>query len=221
LLIAWWSTAELAAFRRARRALAVLTLAAGCVIVVALAWPASLGAWQPRYLVDLGWTALPFAVAVAVLAISLAWGLYAAAGATLLGGTIVGMALLLVFGISAHNRDFNAAWDFPGLAAAVERQAEGGEIGVFGGRWFALDYYLGRPVHSAQSLAEFNEFVQRPERPVMITNQRTWNGIRASSPLPLCALDARPLGSQTMIILRASPQCPPAPRTPASSSARP
>jgi 4-amino-4-deoxy-L-arabinose transferase-like glycosyltransferase len=221
LLIAWWSTFELAAFRRARRVLAALILAAGSVTIVALEWPASLGAWQPHYLVDLGWTSLPFAAAAAVLAISLAWGLYAGAGAALMAGTIVGMALLLVFGISAHNRDFNAAWDFPGLAAAVERQAQGGEVGVFGGRWFALDYYLGRGVHSVHTLAEFTDFVQRPERPVMVTNQRTWNGVRASSDLPLCALEARPLGSQTMIILRASSQCPPAPRTPATGRARP
>ena len=221
LLVAWWSITEIAAFRRVRRVLAALILVAGCVTAVGLAWPAALGTWEPHYLVDLGWTALPLVAAVAVLAASLAWGLYAGAGTLLMGGTIVAMALLLVFGINAHNRDFNLAWDFPGLAAAVERQAEGGEIGVFGGRWFALDYYLGRPVHSAQNLAEFTEFVQRPERPVMVTNQRTWNGIRASSGLPLCALEARPLGSQTMIILRASPQCPPAPRIPASSSARP
>jgi 4-amino-4-deoxy-L-arabinose transferase-like glycosyltransferase len=221
LLVAWWATVELAAFRLARRVVAALILAAGCVTVVALAWPESLGAWQPRYLAELGWSSLPFVIATAALAASLAWGLYAVSSRVLMWGTLAAMALLLAVGIRAHNRDFNAAWDFPGLAAAVERQAQGGDIAVFGGRWFALDYYLGRPVHSTQSLAEFTEYALRPERPVMVTNQRTWNGIRASTDLPLCALDARPLGSQTMVILRASLQCPPAPRTPASSSARP
>ena len=220
LLVAWWSAAEIGAFRYLRRALAALILLAGGLAAATLAWPAALGARPPHYLAELGLTALPFVAAVIVLAASLAGGLYASASNLLMGGTIVAMALLLVFGINAHNRDFNLAWDFPGLAAAVERQAEGGEIGVFGGRWFALDYYLGRPVHSTHSLEEFTEFVQRPERPVMVTNQRTWNGIRESSALPLCALDARPLGSQSMIILRASPQCPPAPRIPASSTAR-
>ena len=163
----------------------------------------------------------PLVISSVLLLLSLAWGLYAAASRVLMWGTVAAMALLLAVGIRAHNRDFNAAWDFPGLAAAVERQAQGGDIAVFGGRWFALDYYLGRPVHSTQTLAEFTEYALRPEQPVMVTNQRTWNGIRASTNLPLCALDERPLGSQTMVILRASPRCPPAPRTPASSSARP
>lgn len=221
LLVAWWATVEIMAFRFTRRALAVLVIAAGCVTVVALAWPAGLGAWQPAYLTALGWSALPFAVAVVVLTTALAGGLYAAAGKMLMVGTVAAMTLLLVVGIRAHNRDFNAAWDFPGLAAAVERQAQGGEIAVFGGRWFALDFYLGRPVHSTHSLAEFNAYAQRPGSPIMVTNQRTWQGIRASTDLPLCALDERRLGSQTMVILRASPQCPPAPRTPASSTGRP
>jgi 4-amino-4-deoxy-L-arabinose transferase-like glycosyltransferase len=221
LLVAWWATVELPAFRLARRLLAALILAAGCVTAVGLAWPEALGDWQPRYLAGLGLSSLPFVVAITGLAASLAWGLYAAASRVLMWGTIAAMALLLAVGIRAHDRDFNAAWDFPGLAAAVERQAQGGEIAVFGGRWFALDYYLGRPVHSTQTLAEFTEYVLRPERPVMVTNLRTWNGIRASTDLPLCALDERRLGSQTMIILRATPQCPPAPRTPASSTARP
>jgi hypothetical protein len=118
------------------------------------------------------------------------------------------MALALGYGIWPHNRDYNAAWDFPGLAAAVERQAQGGEVAVFGGRWFALDYYLGRRVSSTHTLAEFTDFARRPEHPVVITNGRTWRGIRGTTDVPLCALDERPLGSQTMVILRASPQCP-------------
>jgi 4-amino-4-deoxy-L-arabinose transferase-like glycosyltransferase len=221
LLVAWWATVEIAAFRRARRALALLVLAAGSVAVAALAWPQSLGAWQPPYLAGLSWVSAPFIVAVALLSVSLISGLGTPAPSVLMYGTIAAMIVALGYGIWPHNRDFNAAWDFPGLAAAVERQADGGDVGVFGGRWFALDYYLGRRVYSAQTLAEFTDFARRPERPVVVTNGRTWNGIRASTDLALCALDERPLGSQTMVILRASPQCPPAPRTPASSTARP
>ena len=221
LLVAWWSQAELAALRSARRLLAALIVVAGCIVAVAIAWPQSFGAWQPAYLAGLSWSSLPFVVAVTVLMVSLAWGLDAAAPRVLMWGTMAAMALALGYGIWPHNRDFNTANDFPGLAAAVERQAQGGEVAVFGGRWFALDYYLGRRVHSAQTLAEFTDFALRPEHPVVVTNGRTWRGIRASSDVALCALDERPLGSQTMVILRASPQCPPAPRTPASSTARP
>jgi len=221
LLVAWWSDTSLASFRVARRVLAMLVLAGGSVTIAAIAWPQSFGAWQPQYLAGVTWSSLPLLAAVALLTVALLAGLDAAAPRILMYGTIAAMALALGYGIWPHNRDYNAAWDFPGLAAAVERQAQGGEVGVFGGRWFALDYYLGRRVYSTHTLAEFTDFALRPEHPVVVTNGRTWRGIRASSDVALCALDERPLGSQTMVILRASPQCPPAPRIPASSTARP
>jgi 4-amino-4-deoxy-L-arabinose transferase-like glycosyltransferase len=221
LLVAWWSTYELGAFPRARRAIATLALVAGAVVLVAVVWPQALGDWQPAYVAGLSWSSLPLVVAMALLAVALAWGLYTAAPRVLMYGVIATMGLGLGYGIWPHNRDFNAAWDFPGLAAAVERHAHGGQVGVFGGRWFAIDYYLGRPLHSVYTLQQFTDYVTRPERPVVVTNGRTWKGIRASSNLPLCALEEKPIGGQTMVILRATPQCPPAPRIPASSSARP
>lgn len=221
LLVAWWAAAELHAFRLARRALALLILAVGAVALVGIAWPRPLGAWQPPYLAGLSLASLPFVAAVAVLTASMAWGLCVAAPRVLMGGTVVAMALALGFGIWQYNRDFNTAHDFPRLAAAVEQHANGGDVAVFGGRWFALDYYLGRRVHSAETLAEFTDFALRPERPVLVTNGRTWTGIRATTNLGLCALDEQPMGSQMMVIVQASPQCPPAPRTPASSTARP
>ncbi len=204
LLVAWWSTSEVAAFRTARRALAALTLIAGCVVLVAICWPQSLGAWQPPYLAGLTWSSLPLVAAVALFTGALSAGLYAAAPRLLMYGVVATMALALGYGIWPHNRGFNEVWDFPGLAAAVERHANGREVGVFGGRWFALDYYLGRPVYSAQTLGEFTDYVTRPERPVVVTNGRTWNGIRASMGSQLRVLDEKPVGGQTMIILRAN-----------------
>ena len=75
---------------------------------------------------------------------------------------------------------------------------------MFGGRWFALDYYLGRPVYSAQTLGEFTDYVTRPEHPVVVTNGRTWRGIRASTGTDLRVLEEKPVGGQTMVILRAN-----------------
>jgi hypothetical protein len=198
----------------------MLVLAAGSAVVAALAWPQSLGVWQPRYVGGLTWVSVPFIFAAVLLSASLLAGLDTPAPGVLMYGTIAGMVIALGYGIWPYNRDYNAAWDFPALAAAVERQAAGGDVAVFGGRWFALDYYLGRRVYSAQTLAEFTEFARRPDHPVVVTNGRTWNSIRASSDVALCALDERPLGSQTMVILRASSQCAPALRTPASSATR-
>jgi 4-amino-4-deoxy-L-arabinose transferase-like glycosyltransferase len=200
LLVAWWSTFELAAFATLRRALAVLSLVAGAAGLVAIVAPSWLGGAPLAPYLDGGvWSALPLIAALAVFVAALAWGLYAAAPRALMYGAVGAMAVVLGYGIWAHNRHFNVAWDFPGLAATVERHAHGGDVGVFGGRWFALDYYLGRPVYSAQSLREFTDYVRRPERPIVVTNNRTWKNLRASLDVDLQVLDEKPLGGQTMV----------------------
>ncbi|HET7339818.1 MAG TPA: glycosyltransferase family 39 protein [Methylomirabilota bacterium] len=205
LLVAWWATFESAAFPRLRRALATLALLAGAAAGVLIAWPGMLGALEPPYLAAMAWTtALPLLLAVVLLTLALAGGLYAAHARLLVTGAVVATAVALVVGVQLHNRAFNAEWDFPGLAAAVERQAQGGEVGIFGGRWFALDYYLGRPVYSAQTLEEFTEYVRRPERPLVVTNGRTWAGVRRTLGDELTVLDEKPVGGQTMVLLRAS-----------------
>jgi len=204
LLVAWWSTFELAAFQTLRRALAAITLIAGAAALVAIGSPSSLGAGPVLpYLNGGAWSSVPFVAALVVFVAALAWGLYAAAPRVLMYGTTAAMAVGLGYGIWAHNRHYNVAWDFPGLAATVERHARGGDVGVFGGRWFALDYYLGRPVYSAQSLREFTDYVRRPEHPIVVTNNRTWTNLRASLDVNLEVLDEKPVGGQTMIILQA------------------
>ncbi len=205
LLVAWWSAFELDAFKTARRVLALLTLVVGGAALVALCWPGAFAAVRPPYLAGPSWSLLPFALAAALLIAALARGLYVPAPSVLMYGTIAATALALGYGIWPHNRVYNAAWDFPGLAAAVERHAHGADVGAFGGRWFALDYYLGRTVYSAQTLPEFTAYVTRPERPIAVTNGKTLKGIRASTSLALCPLEEKPVGGQLMIILRACP----------------
>jgi 4-amino-4-deoxy-L-arabinose transferase-like glycosyltransferase len=203
LLAAWWSAREVEAFRTARRVLAVVSLVAGGVMVVTLCWPQILGAWRPPYVVASGWSSLPLVAATLLLAGALSWGLYAAAPRWLMYGVIVAMTVLLGHGIRLHNRRYNETWDFPALAAAVERHAHGGAVGVFGGRWFALDYYLGRRVFSTHTRAQLSDYVSRPDHPVVVTNGRTWDSLRASTDLDLDALEERPVGGQTLVIVRA------------------
>ena len=203
LLVAWWSAREVDSFRAARHVLAVVSLVAGCVMVVTLCWPQTL-AWRPSYVVVSGWSSLPLVAALLLLAGALSWGLYAAAPRVLVYGVIVAMTVLLGYGIRLHNRRYNEVWDFPALAAAVERHAHGGAVGVFGGRWFALDYYLGRRVFSTHTLAQFSDYVSRPDRPVVVTNERTWNGLlRASPGLDLDVLEEQSIGGQNLVVVRA------------------
>ena len=51
---------------------------------------------------------------------------------------------------------------------------------------------------------QFTDYVTRPEHPVVVTNGRTWRGIRASTGTDLGVLEEKPVGGQTMVILRAN-----------------
>jgi hypothetical protein len=180
-------------------------------MVVTLCWPQTL-AWRPPYVVVSGWSSLPLVAALLLLAGTLSWGLYTAAPRVLMYGVIAAMTVLLGYGITLHNRRYNEIWDFPALAAAVERHAHGGAVGVFGGRWFALDYYLGRRVFSTHTLAQFSDYVSRPDHPIVVTNERTWNDVRASADLDVSALEERSVGGQTLVIVRARGELPPVSR---------
>ena len=79
-------------------------------------------------------------VAALLLVGALLWGLFAHAPMPFAYGVIVAMTVPFGDGIRLHNRRDNETRDFPAPAAAVDRHAHGGAVGVFGGRWFALDY---------------------------------------------------------------------------------
>src|SRR4030095_12541112 len=91
------------------------------------------------------WAGLPLVVAGVALAAPLLVGLRRARTAVLVGG--VAAASLVLLGWTAH---YHAAWvnhaqDFPLLATRVERHARGGDIAVYGGRYFPLAFYLAPP----------------------------------------------------------------------------
>ncbi|OGL04202.1 MAG: hypothetical protein A3I03_15950 [Candidatus Rokubacteria bacterium RIFCSPLOWO2_02_FULL_68_19] len=49
-----------------------------------------------------------------------------------------------------------------GVAAGIERHAAGGEAGIlggeiFGGQFFSIDFYLGRPLRPLQTVGEFRK----------------------------------------------------------------
>jgi len=147
----------------------------------------------------------PLVVATLLVTGALSWGLYGATARVLVYGVVVGMAVMLGYGIRLYNERYNEIWNFPALAEAVEQHAHGGAVGVFGGRWFALDYYLGRRVFSTHTRDQLFNYVSRPDHPVVVTNERTWDSLRTStdSRLALDALDRRSVGGQTLVIVRA------------------
>jgi hypothetical protein len=68
------------------------------------------------------------------------------------------------------------------------------------------DYYLGRPLYSLQSPEEFRTYIARADRPLLVTNGRTWRGLRPSVASDVCVIAQHRLGTQSMVIIRAGEQ---------------
>jgi hypothetical protein len=150
----------------------------------------------------------------------------AEAAPLMLGGVLIGLCLLvglwrarrdlliwgvgaltvaaLAYGIWPYNRRFNEAWDFRGLAARADRQAPGAPVAVFGGRWFGLDFYLGRDLRRLYTLEEFEAFVTQPGPRLVVANDKVWSAIQTQMApgVRMEVLDRMRVGGQAMFVLR-------------------
>jgi len=197
LIVAWWSTTRIEAAPAARRTVAWLSLGAVAVgVAVCLARP-------PRWLVSpWSWAGLPLLIATVALPVALFVGLRHARTRVLVGG--VTAAALVLLGWSAH---YHAAWvnraeDFPLLAARIERQARGGGIAVCGGRYFPLDFYLGRPLVRLRDSRQVDEYLTRPDAPLVVLDQRAWSRFRDQIRPPIVELDVVRVREWEMHVVR-------------------
>ena len=180
-----------------RRIVAWMGLAGVAIgVAVCLAQP-------PGWLVSpRSWAAVPLGVGVAALAVALFVGLRRARPGILVGG--VAAATLLLFGWTTLDQ---AAWvnrtqDFPLLAARVERHARGGEVAVYGGRYFPLDFYLGRPLVRLRHPQELNDFLRRPGAPSVVLDDRAWKSLRSLIEPPVVELDMLRVRAWKMHVVR-------------------
>jgi 4-amino-4-deoxy-L-arabinose transferase-like glycosyltransferase len=197
LIVAWWSTTRLEAAPTARRMLAWVGLIG--VGVGALAW---IGFSSDRFVSPSSWAVVPIVAALVGLAIALFVGLRQARVSILIGG--VAAATLLLFSWAGH---YHAAWvnrtqDFPALAARVERHARGGDVAVYGGRYFPLDFYLGRPLVRLRDPRQVNDYLRRPEAPTVVFDDRAWKALRDQIEPPIVELDVVRVRAWRMHIAR-------------------
>ncbi|HEX7788083.1 MAG TPA: glycosyltransferase family 39 protein, partial [Methylomirabilota bacterium] len=197
LIIGWWATTRIDAAPAARRMVAWMGLAGVAVgVTVCLVKP-------PGWLVSpRSWAAVPLAVGAAALAVALFVGLRRARPGLLIGG--VAGATLLLFGWTALDQ---AAWvnrtqDFPRLAARVERHARGGDVAVYGGRYFPLDFYLGRPLVRLRNPQQLNDFLRRAGAPSVVLDDRAWRSLRSLIEPPIVELDTLPVRAWKMRVVR-------------------
>lgn len=201
LLVGWWVEAHAAARPALARVAAWGGLALAAIGTLVLLAP-PVDAVRLPFADDGPWVLLPLLLGVILLGGTLFVGLETRRPRLAVRGTAVGMILLLGYGTPLYNAWSNETQDFRGLAAAVERHALGGDVRVWGGRLFSLDFYLGRSLLRVRSLEEFNEYVARPDRPIVVVNVRTWEEARSRIPPRVRVLETMLVRGQDMLIVR-------------------
>src|SRR5262249_23636352 len=122
VLVGWWAARLTPPASRVARGLGIAAATGAVLFVVALAMPRLLRGEAVR---------LPLREVAPIMALSLLIGgcllvgLWRARRGLLTWGVAALTAAALAYGIWPYNRAFNAAWDFRGLAARVERHALG------------------------------------------------------------------------------------------------
>jgi 4-amino-4-deoxy-L-arabinose transferase-like glycosyltransferase len=207
LLTAWWADAHGTIRTIAGRVLGWVSLGVAAGAIVALVVPRLVGLEQRPFALGLSWEALPIVAGEMLAGVALFHGLRAGRPALLVYGVIAGMVVVLGYGIWPYTQRFNEHWDFRRLAASIERHADGREAGVFGGnvyggRWFSMDFYVGRPLRSIQTIEEFHAYLARAERPIVVVRDPIWRMIQQELSMKISVLEQMAVGEQNMLIVR-------------------
>lgn len=199
LVLAWWATTQLEDAPAARRALAWLGLAGAAAGIAALAW---LGGTADWFVASRSWSAAPIYLALAGLGAALFVGLRHARADVLIGGGAAAVLLLLAWAVHPYTAWVNRTQDYPELAARVERHARGGDAAVYGGRYFPLDFYLGRSLERLRDAQELNAYLARPDSPPVVLDNRAWRTLQGHIERPIVELDVVRVRAWDMRVVR-------------------
>jgi 4-amino-4-deoxy-L-arabinose transferase-like glycosyltransferase len=201
LLVAWWADRHGTDRSRALVPVAVALIAAVLILLAVLALP-----WvDPAERALVNGFAVKAALVVAgglSLGAYAAWALLARRPVALVGGTALVTAVLFGGGLVVYSGWVNRGQDYPGLAARVEHHARGGPVAITGGRFFSIDFYLGRALTPVRTVPEFTAWLARPERPVSVVTGRAWSHMRSQLPADVEVLDTMRVRKHLMFIVR-------------------
>jgi 4-amino-4-deoxy-L-arabinose transferase-like glycosyltransferase len=200
LLVGWWCDRPPAERSRAEVAVAGLTGVAMLAVIGVLAWP-GVGPLERRLVEGFWWEAAAVATSALVVASYAAWMLLTGRPRPLVAGVALGMAPLLVGGTRMYDGWATRGENYPQLAALTERYAEGGDVGITGGRFFSLDFYLGRALTPVRTPAEFDAWVARSDHPLVVASARAWSSLRNVRE-DVEVVDVLPVRDHLMFLLR-------------------
>ena len=120
------------------------------------------------------------------------------------------MAVALAASVWPYNAWVNATQDWKAVAARVEGHARGGEVGAFvsKGDYLQIDFYLGRHLTTPWAKADFESYVVRPGRPVVVLNQENWERWQRELPPGLDVLDTIVVAREAIRLVRLRPSRP-------------
>ena len=200
LMIAWWMDTRGGERSRAVRVVSALSCVGvvAAFAVTALPW---LDPAERAAVAGFWWKAGLIAAGAVALGAFLVWALRRRAS-VLVPGVALGMALLLAPGVWIYTNSTNRQEDYRALAALVERHAVGGPVGIIGGRFFSIDFYLGRALTSVRTESALAEWLARPDRPVLVATAKAWQPIKEDGAVRTEVLDSMLVRSHEMFIVR-------------------
>ena len=200
LLVAWW--VDTRGGERSRAVTLVIGLSLigvlAALTVTALPW---LDPVERAVVTGFWWKAGLIAAGGLALAGFLVWALRRRP-AVLVPGVALGMALLLAPGVWIYTNWTNRQEDYRAFAAHIERHAAGGPVGIVGGRFFSIDFYLERALTPVRTWEALDEWLARPERPVAVISGRAWRTMKEQIQTPAQVLDTMRVHSRDLFILR-------------------
>jgi 4-amino-4-deoxy-L-arabinose transferase-like glycosyltransferase len=208
LLLAWWSEHRDPESSRAATLVGGLVAIVGLVALAMLALP-----WLDPVERDLvehfWWKAGLIAAGGLALTGYACWALLTRRPRALVVGVALAMAVLLAGGVRVYNQWVNRSEDYAALAALIERYAQGGAVGIVGGQFFSIDFYLGRALTPVPTVAAFDAWVSRADQPMAVIIGREWSLYRTQVQSETEVLDTMRIHEHLMFLVRQAEPLPP------------
>jgi 4-amino-4-deoxy-L-arabinose transferase-like glycosyltransferase len=201
LLVGWWCDRPPSERTRVEILVSGVAGVAMLAVIGALAWPWS--GLLERNLIE-GFRSKATAMVTGALALVgyAAWMLLTRRPRALVAGVALGLAPLLVAGTRIYDGLEARNENYAELAVLTERYAQGGEVGISGGGFLPIDFYLGRALTPVRTASELDAWVARPEHLVVVVSGRAWSTLRHEVRQDVEVVDAMPVHNHLMLLVR-------------------